>query len=194
MSGKAIRSSYTIDGLLGLNRQDEHKHRGAKPEQVIDEATHKPDHSTRLNREQGTVSLRRFTALLTRLAPKTLRHFTNKAGKWTGRTSHFHMPKFYFSCRWYVAPVNQGGLHQYFEYFHEISWCFLNFNPLCDLTGTRELWANFGFHILRLQKTKNISATMISLWCWRLVLIVIQALNTNHLNFINLIFTLFYSF
>lgn len=51
MSGKAIRSSYTIDGLLGLNRQDEHKHL-AKPEQVIDEATHKPDHSTRHDTEQ----------------------------------------------------------------------------------------------------------------------------------------------
>lgn len=56
MSGKAICSSYTIDGLLGLNRQDEHKHR-AKPEQVIDEATHKPDHSTRHDKEQGTVSM-----------------------------------------------------------------------------------------------------------------------------------------
>jgi len=56
MSGKAIRSSYTIDGLLGLNRQDEHKHQ-AKPERVIDQATHKPDHSTRHDTEQGIVSL-----------------------------------------------------------------------------------------------------------------------------------------
>lgn len=51
MSGKAIRSSYTIDGLLGLNQQDEHKH-PAKPERVIDEATQKSDHSTRHDRKQ----------------------------------------------------------------------------------------------------------------------------------------------
>lgn len=57
MSGKAIPSSYTIDGLLGLNRQHEHKQRTKQEqvlEQVIDEATHKPGHSTD-KRLQGTV-------------------------------------------------------------------------------------------------------------------------------------------
>ena len=53
MSGKAIPSSYTIDGLLGLNRQDEHKHT-TKQQQVIDQATHKSGHSTD-KRQQGTV-------------------------------------------------------------------------------------------------------------------------------------------
>jgi len=104
MSGKAIRSSYTIDGLLGLNRQDEHKHRGAKPEQVIDEATHKPDHSTRLDREQGTVSLRRFTALLTRLAPKTLRHFTNKLGSEQGVHRIFTCQNFILAAGGILSP------------------------------------------------------------------------------------------
>ncbi|KAJ7381401.1 hypothetical protein OS493_001535 [Desmophyllum pertusum] len=45
MSARPIPSSYTIDGLLGLNREDEHKQR-TKPEQVIDDARHKPGHST----------------------------------------------------------------------------------------------------------------------------------------------------
>lgn len=100
MSGKAIRSSYTIDGLLGLNRQDEHKHL-AKPEQVIDEATHKPDHSTRHDTEQGTVSLKCFTALLRRLAPRTLRHFTNKLGSEQG-VQHI------FTCQNFVLAA--GGI------------------------------------------------------------------------------------
>lgn len=53
MSARPIPSSYTIDGLLGLNREDEHKQR-TKPEQVIDDARHKPGHSTD---ERGTVSV-----------------------------------------------------------------------------------------------------------------------------------------
>lgn len=100
MSGKAIRSSYTIDGLLGLNQEAEHKH-PAKPEQVIDEATHKSDHSTRHDREQGTVSLRCFTALLTRLAPRILRHFTNKLGSEQG-VQHI------FTCQNFVLAA--GGI------------------------------------------------------------------------------------
>ena len=101
MSGKAIRSSYTIDGLLGLNQQDEHKH-PAKPERVIDEATHKSDRSTRHDREQGTVSLLRcFTALLTRLAPRTLRYFTNKLESEQG-VQHI------FTCQNFVLAA--GGI------------------------------------------------------------------------------------
>ncbi|KAL9964843.1 hypothetical protein ACROYT_G028539 [Oculina patagonica] len=56
MSGKAIPSSYTIDGLLGLNRQDEHKQR-TKQEQVIDEATHKPGHSTDERQQENDLEL-----------------------------------------------------------------------------------------------------------------------------------------
>lgn len=73
MSGKAIPSSYTIDGLLGLNRQDEHKQR-TKQEQVIDEATHKPGHSTD-ERQQGSVLS----------ASRRLKHWdTNKLGSEQG--------------------------------------------------------------------------------------------------------------
>jgi len=80
MSGKAIRSSYTIDGLLGLNRQDEHKH-PAKPEQVIDQATHKPDHSTRHDTEQGTVSLRCLAAFTNTAGASNIEPlFTNELG------------------------------------------------------------------------------------------------------------------
>lgn len=100
MSGKAIRSSYTIDGLLGLNQQDEHKH-PAKPERVIDEATQKSDHSTRHDRKEGTVSLRCFTALLTRLAPRTSRHFTNNLESEQG-VQHI------FTCQNFVLAA--GGI------------------------------------------------------------------------------------
>lgn len=53
MSTKAIPSSYTIDGLLGLNRDDENKHR-TKLERVFDEAVdRKLGHSTE-ERKQGS--------------------------------------------------------------------------------------------------------------------------------------------
>lgn len=53
MSTKAIPSSYTIDGLLGLNRDDEHKHR-TKLERVFDEAVdRKLGHSTEERKQEN---------------------------------------------------------------------------------------------------------------------------------------------
>lgn len=75
MSTKAIRSSYTIDGLLGLNRDDDHK-QCTKVEHVFDEAAvHKPGHSTD-ERKQGSVYT---TSLITLHSRSNLSmYFTNK--------------------------------------------------------------------------------------------------------------------
>lgn len=69
-TSRSIPSSYTIDGLLGLNRDDEHKQR-TKPEQE-----QAPGHSTDKT-ARGTV---KFTVLS---ALKLLSYFTyhKKAGK-----------------------------------------------------------------------------------------------------------------
>lgn len=130
MSGKAIPSSYTIDGLLGLNRQDEHKHT-TKQQLVIDQATHRSGHSTD-KRQQGTVLWVQL------MHPK---HWvTNKLGSKQG-VQHIQFT-------WQNCILTAGGILPQWTKAECINILPLylysfNFKSVCGITDTREHQASF---------------------------------------------------